>query len=279
MPGGRPRYEPTAADRNTVRSMASQGVPHETIALCLGKKGIDPKTMRRATKGRSTERRAELFPRIKKEMPGGRPRYEPTAADRNTVRSMASQGVPHETIALCLGKKGIDPKTMRRATKGRSTERRAELFPRIKKEMPGGRPKYEPTEADRNTVRSMASQGVPHETIALCLGKKGIDPKTMRRATKGRTTEWRAELFPRIKKEMPGGRPKYEPTEADRNTVRSMASQGVPHETIALCLGKKGIDAKTMRKHFRRELDTAAAITNANTQRMSRTSPTTGSLA
>ena len=43
-----------------------------------------------------------------------------------------------------------------------------------------------------------------------------------------------------------------------------MASQGVPHETIALCLGKKGIDPKTMRKHFRRELDTAAAITNAN---------------
>jgi hypothetical protein len=130
--------------------------------------------------------------------------------------------------------------------------------------MPGGRPRYEPTAADRNTVRSMASQGVPHETIALCLGKKGIDPKTMRRATKGRSTERRAELFPRIKKEMPGGRPKYEPTEADRNTVRSMASQGVPHETIALCLGKKGIDPKTMRKHFRRELDTAAAITNAN---------------
>ena len=63
---------------------------------------------------------------------------------------------------------------------------------------------------------------------------------------------------------MAGGRPEYEPTEADRNTVRSMASQGVPHETIALCLGKDGIDAKTMRKHFRRELDTAAAITNAN---------------
>ena len=67
-----------------------------------------------------------------------------------------------------------------------------------------------------------------------------------------------------MKKEVPCGRPKYEPTEADRNTVRSMASQGVPHETIALCLGKRGIDPKTMRKHFRRELDTAAAITNAN---------------
>jgi hypothetical protein len=109
----------------------------------------------------------------------------------------------------------------------------------------------------------MPSQGVPHETIALCLGKKRIDAKPMRMATKGRSTGRLAELFPHMKKEMPGGRPKYEPTEADRNTVRSMASQGVPHETIALCLGKKGIDAKTMRKHFRRELDTAAAIANA----------------
>src|ERR1019366_4483528 len=63
---------------------------------------------------------------------------------------------------------------------------------------------------------------------------------------------------------MPGGRPKYEPTEADRNTVRSMASQGIPHETIALCLGTNGVDPKTLRKHFRRELDTAVAITNAN---------------
>jgi len=130
--------------------------------------------------------------------------------------------------------------------------------------MPGGRPEYEPTEVDRNTVPSMASQRVPHETIAVCLGRTGVDANTMRRATRGRSTGRRVDSFPRIKKEMPGGRPKYEPTEADRNTVRSMASQGVPHETIALCLGEKGIDPKTMRKHFRRELDTAAAITNAN---------------
>src|SRR5208337_2049680 len=73
----------------------------------------------------------------------------------------------------------------------------------------------------------------------------------------------RGDYFLRLKK-MPRGRPKYEPTEADRNTVRSMASQGIPHETIALCLGTNGVDPKTLRKHFRRELDTAVAITNAN---------------
>jgi hypothetical protein len=52
-----------------------------------------------------------------------------------------------------------------------------------------------------------------------------------------------------------GGRPKYAPTDADRATVRNMSAAGIPHETIASCLGKNGIDDKTMRKHFRRELD------------------------
>ena len=57
---------------------------------------------------------------------------------------------------------------------------------------------------------------------------------------------------------MPRGRPKYEPTEADRNTVRSMAATGFTHVAIAKCLGIRGIDEKTLRRHFRRELDTAA---------------------
>jgi hypothetical protein len=59
------------------------------------------------------------------------------------------------------------------------------------------------------------------------------------------------------------GRPKYEPTEADRNTVRSMAATEFPHPEIAKCLGTSGIDGKTLRKHFRRELDTAAGKANA----------------
>ena len=63
---------------------------------------------------------------------------------------------------------------------------------------------------------------------------------------------------------MPAAGSRPEPTEAHRNTVRGMASQGFAHETIALCLAKKGIDPKTMRNNFRRELDTGVAIPNAN---------------
>lgn len=51
------------------------------------------------------------------------------------------------------------------------------------------------------------------------------------------------------------GRPKYAPTEADRNTVRYMSISGIPHTRIAECLGEDGIDTHTLRKHFRRELD------------------------
>jgi hypothetical protein len=62
---------------------------------------------------------------------------------------------------------------------------------------------------------------------------------------------------------MPGGRPKYKPTEADRNTVKSMAATGFRQEQIASCLGTAGIDPKTMREHFAVELDTAANRANA----------------
>ena len=59
------------------------------------------------------------------------------------------------------------------------------------------------------------------------------------------------------------GRPRYVPTPADRNTVTSMAACGFKHEDIARCLGTEGIDDKTLRKHFRAELDTAAEKANA----------------
>ncbi len=58
-------------------------------------------------------------------------------------------------------------------------------------------------------------------------------------------------------------RPQYEPTDADRNTVRSMAATGFTHEAIARCLGTDGIDPKTLRLHFRQELDTASPMANA----------------
>ena len=42
-----------------------------------------------------------------------------------------------------------------------------------------------------------------------------------------------------------------------------MAATGFTHIAIAQCLGTNGIDEKSLRKHFRRELDTAADKTNA----------------
>jgi len=44
----------------------------------------------------------------------------------------------------------------------------------------------------------------------------------------------------------------FEPTEEQRRTMRAMAGYGVPQDDIATLLE---IDPKTLRKHFRRELD------------------------
>lgn len=45
---------------------------------------------------------------------------------------------------------------------------------------------------------------------------------------------------------------RFEPTDEQRRTVRAMAGYGMPHVDIATFLD---IDAKTLRKHFTRELD------------------------
>ncbi len=44
--------------------------------------------------------------------------------------------------------------------------------------------------------------------------------------------------------------------------VEQMSAVGIPHESIAR-LVRDGIDDKTLRKHFRQELDTAAIKANA----------------
>lgn len=54
--------------------------------------------------------------------------------------------------------------------------------------------------------------------------------------------------------------PKHTPTKATRDTVSLHALVGTPQETIA---GVLGIDAKTLRKHYREELDLALAKANA----------------
>ncbi len=56
------------------------------------------------------------------------------------------------------------------------------------------------------------------------------------------------------------GKPKHEPTKATRDTVSLHAMVGTPQETICTILG---ITEKTLRKHYRAELDTALAKANA----------------
>lgn len=59
--------------------------------------------------------------------------------------------------------------------------------------------------------------------------------------------------------------PPYKPTEEQRKTVELLAAMGVCHEDICkIILGPRGkpIDDKTLRKHFRPELDTAAIRAN-----------------
>lgn len=56
------------------------------------------------------------------------------------------------------------------------------------------------------------------------------------------------------------GRPKFEPSEKIRADVYSYAQVGITQEDICKILE---IDLKTLRKHFRRELDTAAIQANA----------------
>jgi hypothetical protein len=62
---------------------------------------------------------------------------------------------------------------------------------------------------------------------------------------------------------MPGGRPQYEPSDADRQTVRLMIAAGYDHLQVARCIAQHGIAPKTLRKHFRRELDVGLIEANS----------------
>jgi hypothetical protein len=53
-------------------------------------------------------------------------------------------------------------------------------------------------------------------------------------------------------------RPKFEPSAEQRRLVERMAALGTPETEIAKNVGPEGIDPKTLRKHFRRELSTGA---------------------
>jgi hypothetical protein len=77
-------------------------------------------------------------------------------------------------------------------------------------------------------------------------------------ARPGKSSAATAQPEPPAKR--PAHRPPWEPTQTDRNTVRVMVAAGIDHETIALTLGKS---PHTIRKHFRREIDTAYAQVKA----------------
>jgi hypothetical protein len=57
-------------------------------------------------------------------------------------------------------------------------------------------------------------------------------------------------------------RPKMMPTEEQRRLVKSLSAYGITHEQIAQQVGIRS--AKTLRKHFREELDRGAVEANAN---------------
>ena len=57
-------------------------------------------------------------------------------------------------------------------------------------------------------------------------------------------------------------KPAFKPTDDERRLVEQMCAVGIPQESICLVV-RDGIDDKTLRKHFRRELDTAKIKANA----------------
>lgn len=58
----------------------------------------------------------------------------------------------------------------------------------------------------------------------------------------------------------PAGRKSHKPTDAQKRSVEALAGVGTTHEEIAKILG---IDATTLRKRYRAELDSGAAKANA----------------
>ena len=56
------------------------------------------------------------------------------------------------------------------------------------------------------------------------------------------------------------GKPAHVPDDKSRRTVRAMVGYGITHEHIARALG---IDPKTLRKHYREEIDTGEVTANS----------------
>src|ERR1700676_5048790 len=58
-------------------------------------------------------------------------------------------------------------------------------------------------------------------------------------------------------------RPRFNPTAEQKKTVEAMSAYGISEDEVARTMGDHGIDPKTLRKHFRHELDIGATKANS----------------
>src|SRR5436305_6222900 len=58
-------------------------------------------------------------------------------------------------------------------------------------------------------------------------------------------------------------RPRFNATHDQKRNVEAMAAYGIDEQKISRTIGEHGIDPKTLRKHFRYELDIGATKANS----------------
>ena len=92
------------------------------------------------------------------------------------------------------------------------------------------------------------------KTVAKPKAGAKTKPKTVSKAKPKVAVKRKAAV--KRKTPVKRGAPVFKPTNDERKLVEQMSAVGIPHESIALVV-RDGIDDKTLRKHFRAELDTA----------------------
>lgn len=95
----------------------------------------------------------------------------------------------------------------------------------------------------------------PHQKRAVIEGTQHSDAVDGRASDHARAA--RASVHASGKR---AGRPRYKPSERDRQQVKAMTAMGLGQSDICLVIG---LSEKTLRRHFRAELNTGAAEANA----------------
>ncbi len=137
-----------------------------------------------------------------------------------------------------------------------------------RKETKPGRKGFEPTDAQRETVRLRASERLGHEVIAEEIG---VSVPTLRKyfrdelkerlggdnlfVAAGDASPQPAPAPTKAKRSGAGGRKRYEPSSADREKVAVLIGSGMTVEDIAKAMA---IAEPTLRRHYRAELETGA---------------------